>query len=133
MVVAAEGAGVDTALAVRLSVPSGSLMVSVERPGACAGPIEAPAVIASTRPIEPSAAVASTAIEGVAVVEGPAMRVVAVLIIDCIVVVPVESPPMMPAPTIPAEEANPETNTNRQLVPPPPPPSALLPSSPAHN
>src|SRR5258708_17923725 len=113
MVVAAEGARVDTALAVRLSVPSGSLMVSVEGPGTCAGPIEASAVIASTGPVEPSAAVASTAIEGVAVVEGPAMRVVAAVSIDCILVVPVESPPITPGPTITPAGADSDTATER--------------------
>src|SRR6266403_726848 len=103
MVVAAEGAGVDTALAVRLSVPSGSLMVSVE----------GPACIAMT--VEASAMIAAAAVEGVAVIEGSAVGEITFVVIDCVVVVPVESPPMMPAPTITAEEADAETNTEREI------------------
>src|SRR5258706_11317061 len=103
MVVAAEGARVDTALAVRLSVPSGSLMVSVEGPAA------------GTAPVEAAAMIAAAAVEDVAVIEGSAVRKITFVVIDCVVVVPVESPPMMPAPTITAEEADSETNTEREI------------------
>src|ERR1700741_2484894 len=98
-----------------LSVPSGSLAVSVERPGVPTGPVEAAAMIAATWPVEAPAAIASTAIIGVAVIEGPAMGKITFVVIDCVVVVPVESPPMMPAPTKTAEEADSKTDTKREI------------------
>jgi len=114
MVVATEATRVDTTLAVRLGVPSGSLAVSVERPGASTGPVGTSAMIASTGPVKAPAVIAATAIIGVTVIEGPAMGVVAVVVIDCVMVVPIESP-TIPAPSITTEEADTEADTEGEI------------------
>ena len=100
MVVAAEGAGVDAALAMRLGVSSGSLAVSVKGP--------------ATASVEAAATIAAAPVESVAVIEGPAVGEIAVMVIECVMVVPVESP-MAPAPSKAAEEADSETDAEREI------------------
>src|SRR6266852_1603227 len=119
MVVAAEGAGADAALAMRWRVTSGSLVVSVERPARCTGPVE------------PSAALASSAIEGVPVIKRSAVGVVPVVVINCVVVVPIESP-TTPAPSITSEEADSETGSEGEIRAAIPYAGIWVPSRPRH-
>src|SRR6266849_4973539 len=132
MVVAAEGAGADAALAVRWRVTSGSLVVSVERPARCPGPVEPSAALASSGPVKPSATLASTAIEGVPVIKRSAMGVVPVVVINCVVVVPIESP-TTPAPSITSEEADSETGSEGEIRAAIPYAGIWVPSRPRHD
>src|SRR5713101_845923 len=132
MVVAAEGAGADAALAVRWRVTSGSLVVSVERPARCTGPVEPSAALASSGPVKPSATLASTAIEGVPVIKRSAVGVVPVVVINCVVVVPIESP-TTPAPSITSEEADSETDPEGKIRTAIPDAGIWVPSRPGHD
>src|SRR5258708_5578514 len=132
MVVAAEGASPDTALAVGLRVSPGSLAVTVEWPAAGTVPVESSAAVASTVSVESSAAIASTAIEGVPVIKCSAVRVVPVVVVDCVMVVPIESP-TTPAPSITAEEADSEAATKREVRAAIPNAGVRIPAGPGDN
>jgi hypothetical protein len=100
MVVAAECAGLDAALAVGCSIPSSRLGVSVEWFGGCAGMV----INSATR--------ASTSVVAVPVIKRLALGVVGIVVIKYGMVVPIESP-MRPAPSIASEEADSEAGSER--------------------
>jgi hypothetical protein len=100
MAITAEGARADAALTARFRVASVSLAVSVERSGWCAGPIET------------SAPLDSSSIEVIPVVKRVAPRVVPVVIMKYGSVMPI-GPPMVPAPSITAVDADSEPNSER--------------------
>ncbi len=129
MAVAAEGAGADAALTAGCSVSSSRLRVSVERPGRCAGTVEnstAPAVCSAAcdsprwRMRNSAAAAvklrraACHPVEGVPVIKRSAPGVVPAVVINCVSVMPIESP-MTPAPSKTAEQTDSEADSEREV------------------
>src|SRR5208283_1215950 len=119
MVVAAEGAGFDAALAAGFSVSSSSLGVSVERLDGCAGMVVN------------SATHASTSVEVVPVIKRAALGVVPVVVIHYDSVMPIESP-LRPAPSIAPEEADSESRSEREVRAAKPDSGIGVPSRPRH-
>src|ERR1700730_7136649 len=130
MVVAAEGARAGAALTAGFSVSSGSSGVSLERPVRCAGTVVNPATAADVPVGRPApcfgartqsaagavnpAVSASASVKIVPVVKRGAPGVVPVVVINCVTVMPIESP-MRPAPSKTAEEAGPEPDSEREV------------------
>src|SRR5271163_1357735 len=85
-----------------LSVTASRLAVSVERPGRCTG-----AIVDTT-------VCASCSVVTVPVVERGAPGVVAVVVINCVVVVPIKSP-IVPAPPKSSVEADAEADSERKV------------------
>src|SRR5271157_2270436 len=94
VVVAAEGARVNAALTARLSVSSSLLPVPLERPGGFASTIAAHSALH----IPFYAALASSPVVTAPVIKSSASRVVPAVVVDCVVVMPIESP-MTPSPS----------------------------------
>ena len=114
MVVVAEGARAGSALTAGFGVSSSGWCISFERSGVSTGRLKT-----SLRPTEPAAACCSrtksaahtpSSIVIAAVVKGPALRVVPVMVIDGVAVIPIESP-IRPAPSKTAKEADSESNS----------------------
>src|ERR1039457_133222 len=120
MVVSAEGARTDTALAAGFSISSSSPGVSVEGSGRCARTVvnaATPADVASassSAAVGVSSAARSSSVEIAPVVESVASGVVPVVVINCEMVMPIESP-MGPPPSKPAEEADSEADSEREV------------------
>ena len=126
MVVAAEGARADAALTAGCSVSSSSLGVSIERPGRCAGtvvssaapadiPVRSP--VPAAGPVPPhtvTAARASSSVVVAPVIKRVAPGVVPAAVIHYVSAMPIESP-MTPAPSITAEEADSEADSEREV------------------
>src|SRR5258706_14437292 len=114
MVISAERAGAHVALAARLSKPACRAIIPLKRPGRGAGAVVDVAVGRKTTILRPEAAApggagaaAATAVIGVAIVEGGAVREIPLVIVNHVVVVPVVAP-MGPAPAVTAEKADAE-------------------------
>src|SRR5580704_209492 len=119
MVIAAEGTRAGPALTARLCVATRGTVISLKRPGPYSGPVECAAARTWT----------SAPVEIVPVVKRPAAGVVPVMVINGEVVVPIESP-MMPAPPVAAEEADPKASSEGEKWSFIPDPRIRIPSRP---
>src|SRR5271154_1697452 len=119
--IAAEGAGAGPALTARFRVSSRGLAVAIERPGA-----------RSAGTVERATARASPSVVGVAVVKRRAPRVVPVVVINGVVVVPIESP-VAPAPAEAAEESDAEAVSVERVNSVVPNSGIRVPSRPGNN
>lgn len=111
MVITTEGAGADTALTMWLRISPGSLRVSIERPGRCAGTIvDGTAVADAPLHVRGYASLPSRPVVAAAVVKCVASRVVPVVVINCVSSSPIKSP-AVPAPSETAEKTDSEAGT----------------------
>src|ERR1700735_4180050 len=112
MVVAAERAGTSAGLAVRVTEPARRVAISIEWMGLaatvfCAAALSFSASRNSAVHVVCNAALTAAAVVIVAIVKSVGMGVVAVVVVDRVVVVPVESP-MSPTPPEAPEPTNAE-------------------------
>ena len=155
---AAEGARTHSGLTRGRSVSSRRLPVPVERTGRCTvtgGSVTARAATCVVRPTAcapacvvrstaraptsvnvatawNSAACSSTSVIRVPVVKGIAPGVVPRVVIDCVMVVPIESP-MVPAPPKTSKETDPEADSERKVWAAIPNSGIRIPSRPGHD
>src|SRR5580658_11105726 len=130
MAVATEGAGTDAALAARCCVSASSLSVSLERPGGNAGTVANSAALHSAA--LHSATLDSAASEIAPVIKCPAAREVPGVVVERVVVMPVESP-MTPSPSKTAEPADAEAESEREIRTAKPDSWIWVPSRPRHD
>src|SRR5258708_7999136 len=139
MVISAERAGAHVALAARLGKPARGAVIALNRQGRGAGAVVDVAAGRKTPILGPEAAApggagaaTSTAVIGVAIVEGGAVREIPLVIVNRVVVVPVVAP-MAPAPTVTAEEADAEAYAEEQARPAIPDPWVGIPTRPGYD
>src|ERR1700683_2002318 len=114
MVVAAEGARAHVRLTARFAKTPRSMVVPVKRMAACTAAIKFSTSRNSAVHVVCNAALTAPAVVVAAIVKCVGMRVVAVMVVDRVVVVPVESP-ISPSPSETAEPANAEANSKGQV------------------
>ena len=155
MIIAAEGARAGTALTSGLGVPSCGLVVATERLRRSAGTVEfsaAPADVTAGRPVPctgtgprtatvagkstavaaNSAALPSSSVVIVPVVERGASGVVPVVVMNYVSVVPIRSP-VIPTPSIATEETDSKTYAEREVGAAIPDSRIGVPSGPRHD
>src|SRR5208337_3037073 len=141
MVVAAEGARACAALTAGFSVSASRLLVSVERPGGCAGTVlnsaacavdsAACAVDAAAYAVN-SAARASCSVGIAPVIKRSAPGVVPAMVVHCVSAMPIESP-MTPAPSKTAEPTDSEAHSEVEVGSTKPDSGIRVPSRPCHD